>query len=152
MRLTAFTDYSLRVLMYLAASQGRRATVAEVCAAFDIKPNHVTKVVHHLARRGWVTTTRGKGGGLALALPAAQIRIGDVVRDTEGQAQPAECFSANASGRCAIVGPCRLRGVLAEAVAAFHAALDRHTLDDITAHPQELARLLRIRLPDEVAA
>ena len=141
MRLTAFTDYSLRVLMFLAAKPERRATVGEICAAFDIKVNHLTKVVHHLAKRGWLSTARGKGGGLTLALPAARIGIGRVVRDTEGQALPAECFSAEAS-RCAIVGHCRLKGVLAEAVEAFYAVLDRYTLADITANRQELVQVL----------
>ena len=148
MRLTAFTDYSLRVLMYLAADPDRRATVAEICAAYDVKANHLTKVVHHLAKRGWIATVRGKGGGLTLAQPAAQIRVGEVVRDTEGQALPAECFSAEAS-RCAIVGQCRLKGVLGEAVEAFHAVLDRYTLADITANRQQLVQLLRFIAPAE---
>lgn len=146
MRLTAFTDYALRVLIYLAAEPGRRATVAEICTAFDIKLNHLTKVVHHLAKRGWLTTVRGKGGGLTLALPAAGIHIGQVVRDTEGQALPAECFSAEAS-HCSIVSQCRLKGVLAEAVQAFYAVLDRYTLADITANRQELVQVLRLMAP-----
>ncbi|KQV89094.1 Rrf2 family transcriptional regulator [Pelomonas sp. Root1237] len=146
MRLTAFTDYSLRVLMFLAAEPDRRATVGEICAAFDVKANHLTKVVHHLAKRGWVSTVRGKGGGLTLARPAAQIRIGEVVRDTEGQALPAECFSAEAS-HCAIVSHCRLKGVLGEAVQAFHAVLDRYTLADITANRQQLVQLLHFMAP-----
>ncbi|HEU6455227.1 MAG TPA: Rrf2 family transcriptional regulator, partial [Roseateles sp.] len=78
MKLTVFTDYSLRVLIYLAATPGRRATIAEICTAFDIKANHLTKVVHHLGKRGWVATVRGKGGGLTLAMAADQIRIGEV--------------------------------------------------------------------------
>lgn len=148
MKLTAFTDYSLRVLIYLAAEPGRRATVGEICAAFDVKLNHLTKVVHHLAKRGWVDTVRGKGGGLTLARPAAAIRVGEVVRDTEGQALPAECFSAQAS-QCAIVSQCRLKGVLGEAVEAFYAVLDRYTLADITANRQQLVQLLRFMAPAE---
>lgn len=148
MRLTAFTDYSLRVLMYLAADPARRATVAEICAAYDVKANHLTKVVHHLAKRGWVATVRGKGGGLTLARPAEQICIGEVVRDAEGQALPAECFAPQ-GGRCAIVGQCRLKGVLGEAVEAFHAVLDRYTLADITANRQQLVQLLRFIAPAE---
>ncbi|KQV60547.1 BadM/Rrf2 family transcriptional regulator [Pelomonas sp. Root1217] len=151
MRLTAFTDYSLRVLMFLAAEPDRRATVGEICAAFDVKANHLTKVVHHLAKRGWVSTVRGKGGGLTLAKPAEQIRIGEVVRDTEGQALPAECFSAEAS-HCAIVSHCRLKGVLGEAVQAFHAVLDRYTLADITANRQQLVQLLHFMAPARSAA
>lgn len=150
MRLTAFTDYSLRVLIYLAAEPGRRATVAEIGTAFDIKLNHLTKVVHHLAKRGWLTTVRGKGGGLTLARPAESIHIGHVVRDTEGQALPAECFSAEAN-HCSIVSQCRLKGALAEAVQAFHAVLDRYTLADITANRQELVQVLHFMAPRPAA-
>ena len=141
MKLTAFTDYSLRVLIYLATEPDRRATVAEISAAFDIKANHLTKVVHHLAKCGWVATVRGKGGGLVLALPAEQISVGKVVRDTEGAALPAECFGT-AQSHCAIVRSCRLKGVLAEAVDAFHAVLDRYTLADISSNRQALAGVL----------
>jgi len=146
MRLTAFTDYSLRVLMFLAAEPERRATVGEICLAFDIKANHLTKVVHHLAKSGWVSTLRGKGGGLTLARPASEIPIGEVVRDTEGRDELAECFS-NDAGHCVIARHCRLRGVLAEAVEAFHAVLDRYTLADITANQQQLVQLLRFMAP-----
>ena len=146
MRLTVFTDYSLRVLIHLAANPQRRVTVAEICAAFDIKANHLTKVVHHLARHGWVETTRGKGGGLMLARAARDIRIGQVVRDTEGKALPAECFADEAS-RCAIVRCCRLKGVLAEAVDAFNAVLDRYTLADIAQNRQALAGILHFHPP-----
>ncbi len=141
MKLTAFTDYSLRVLIYLAACPERRATIARICEAFDVKPNHLTKVVHRLALRGWVATTRGKGGGLALARPPESIRVGDVVRDAEGRAMLAECFSAGGSD-CAIVRCCRLQGVLAEAADAFHAVLDRYTLADLVRNADELAGIL----------
>jgi Rrf2 family nitric oxide-sensitive transcriptional repressor len=142
-KLTAFTDYSLRVLIYLAADPGRRATVAEICAAFGVKENHLTKVVHHLGKRGWIATVRGKGGGLTLARPAAEIRIGQVVRDSEGPDLPAACFAPGDSD-CAIVKSCRLKGVLAQAVDAFHAVLDRYTLADITRNRGVLAGILRI--------
>jgi Rrf2 family transcriptional regulator, nitric oxide-sensitive transcriptional repressor len=150
MKLTAFTDYSLRVLIYLAAEPDRRATIAEISRAFDIKENHLTKVVHHLGKRGWIETTRGKGGGLLLAKAAADICIGRVVRDTEGQATPAECFAAEPSN-CAIVSCCRLNGVLGEAVKAFYAVLDRYTLADITRNPRQLAGILHIHRPPAVA-
>nr|WP_255763591.1 Rrf2 family transcriptional regulator [Pelomonas sp. P7] len=142
--MTAFTDYSLRVLIYLAARPERRATVSEICSAFDVKPNHLTKVVHHLAKCGWVATVRGKGGGLTLALPAEEILIGRVVRDTEGAVTPAECFATEKSDTCAIVRNCRLKGVLAEAVNAFYAVLDRYTLADITRNREVLAQVLHI--------
>lgn len=143
MRLTSFTDYSLRVLIYLATEPGRRATVASIAEAFDIKLNHLTKVVHFLAQQGWLTTVRGKGGGLELAQDAAAIGIGDVVRRCEGADLPAECFDRD-HNRCRITRVCRLKGVLAEATRAFHAVLDRHTLADLAGNRQALAALLHI--------
>ncbi|MBS0340043.1 MAG: Rrf2 family transcriptional regulator [Proteobacteria bacterium] len=144
MKLTVFTDYSLRVLIYLAAQPGRRATVAQICAAFDVKANHLTKVVHHLAKRGWIQTVRGKGGGITLAKLPEDISLGEVVRDTEGAAQPAECFAQEHS-RCAIVRQCELKGALAEAVNAFFAVLDRRTLAEITRNRSALSDVLHFQ-------
>ena len=141
MRLTAFTDYSLRVLIYLAAQPGRRATIAEVATAFGVKENHLTKVVHFLGKAGLLANVRGKGGGLGLAKPAAQIRIGQVVRETEGADVPAECFEED-HGHCRITRICRLRGVLAEAVGAFYAVLDRYSLEDLVHNRDRLAKVL----------
>ena len=150
MKLTAFTDYSLRVLMFLATKPERRATIAEISAAFDIKENHLTKVVHFLGRQGWVTTLRGKGGGLLLARPAKEICVGRVVRDTEGAAMPAECFSEK-DNHCPISRCCRLKGVLAEAVDAFYAVLDRYTLADIARNRNVLAGVLHFHRSAAVA-
>lgn len=143
MKLTAFTDYSLRVLIYLAADPARRATIAEIAQSFGISENHLVKVVHFLGRQGWIATVRGKGGGILLAMAPAQINVGRVVRDTEGAALPAECFS-DGGGHCLITPVCRLKGVLGEAVDAFYAVLDRHTLADIARNRQALDKLLRI--------
>ena len=152
MRLTTFTDYCLRVLIYLAADPDRRATIAQIAMAFGVSEHHLVKVVHFLGRQGWVRTSRGRGGGLALARPAAEIRIGAVVRDSEGVAQPAECFVPGA-GSCAIAGCCRLSGVLAEAVAAFYAVLDRHTLADLVRNREVLMGVLQLqRMPLAAAA
>jgi Rrf2 family nitric oxide-sensitive transcriptional repressor len=143
MKLTEFTDYSLRVLMYLAATPTRRATIAEIAEAFDISQHHLTKVVHFLGKTGWVETLRGKGGGLMLAKAPVEIKVGEVVREAEGAPRPAECFSED--GACAIARDCRLKGVLGEAVDAFYDVLDRYTLADITRNRQALARVLMIR-------
>ena len=143
MKLTAFTDYSLRVLIYLAADTTRRATIAEIAEAFGISENHLVKVVHFLGKQGWIETVRGKGGGILLAMPPAQVSVGKVVRDTEGAAMPAECFSVD-GGNCVISGACRLKGVLGEAVKAFYAVLDRYTLEDISRNRQTLGRVLMI--------
>lgn len=143
MKLTAFTDYSLRVLMYLAADTARRATISEIAGSFGISQNHLVKVVHFLGRRGWIETVRGKGGGLQLAMPPQQVNVGKVVRDTEGTALPAECFS-DEGGNCSIDGCCHLKGVLGEAVRAFYAVLDHYTLEDISRNRQALSKVLRI--------
>jgi Rrf2 family nitric oxide-sensitive transcriptional repressor len=143
MKLTGFTDYSLRVLIYLAADPGRRATVAEIATAFDVKVNHLTKVVHFLGQQGWLANVRGKGGGMGLALPPELIVIGQVVRATEGADLPAECFG-DTPDHCQIARICRLRGVLREAVEAFHAVLDGYTLADLVLNQAALVRVLHI--------
>ena len=143
MRLSTFTDYSLRLLMYLAADPGRRATIAEVALAFDVSEHHLTKVAHGLGRAGWLANVRGKGGGLALGMAAERIVVGAVVRHTEHGDLPAACFADDAPP-CPIARACRLRGVLGEAVEAFYAVLDRYTLADLTAQPRLRAQLLRL--------
>lgn len=144
MKLTAFTDYSLRVLMYLAAAPTQRATIAEIAAAFDISENHLVKVVHFLGKSGWIQTLRGKGGGIQLALRPDMINVGRVVRDTEGAALPAECFLPEGN-QCVITPACRLKNVLADAVKAFYLVLDQYTLADISKNRQALAKVLMIR-------
>jgi len=144
MKLTSFTDYSLRVLIYLAADPTRRATIAEITKAFDVSENHLTKVVHLLGKQGWIETTRGKGGGILLARPPEEISIGRVVRDTEGPAMPAECFAED-GGRCVITRCCRLKGVMAEAVDAFYAVLDQYTLADLTTNRHVLREVLLLQ-------
>jgi Rrf2 family transcriptional regulator, nitric oxide-sensitive transcriptional repressor len=141
MKLTGFTDYSLRVLIYLAAQPQRRATIAEIAGSFQVSENHLVKVVHFLGKSGWLANVRGKGGGLELAMPPELIGIGKVVRETEGAALVAECFAVH-GGKCSISGICRLQGVLGEAVAAFYGVLDRHTLADLVHNRPALARVL----------
>lgn len=141
MRLTAFTDYSLRVLIFLAARPGRRATIAEISQAFGVKENHLTKVVHFLGKAGLLSNVRGKGGGLDLACAPEDIMIGQVVRQTEGTDLPAACFGDEAEP-CCIAPVCRLSGVLYEAVQAFYRVLDGYTLADLVKNKQALAKIL----------
>jgi Rrf2 family transcriptional regulator, nitric oxide-sensitive transcriptional repressor len=144
MKLTTFTDYSLRVLIHLAADPSRRATIAEISAAFRVSENHMTKVVHFLGKQGWIETVRGKGGGIRLAKHPQAIVVGHVICGTEGAAMPAECFRID-EDNCAISSCCQLKGVLAEAVRAFYSVLDRHTLADITRNRQMLSNVLHFR-------
>lgn len=141
MKLTTFTDYSLRVLMYVATRPEGQATIAEIARAFDISENHLVKVVHRLGIEGLLCNTRGRGGGLRLARPAGEINVADVVRRTEGAAVPAECFG-HSTATCAIASVCRLSGVLEAAVGAFYGVLARHTLADIVENRSQVAAIL----------
>jgi len=141
MKLTGFTDYSLRVLIYLAARPKQRATIAEISRAFGVSENHLVKVVHFLGKNGWLANMRGKGGGLELAMPPELVEIGQVVRATEGTSVVAECFSEGDHG-CVIAGNCRLQGVLGRALDAFYGVLDRYSLADLVENRQALARIL----------
>jgi Rrf2 family nitric oxide-sensitive transcriptional repressor len=140
MRLTTFTDYALRVLIYVAAHPQKRATIAETARAFDISEHHLTKVVQHLGREGFLTNLRGRGGGFVLSREPAQINVGAVVRSTE-QGEPAECFDASAN-RCTVAPACRLKDVLAEAVESFYTTLDHYTLADLVANRRAIVRLM----------
>ncbi len=130
MQLTRFTDYSLRVLIYLGSHPESLATVGTIASEYDISRHHLTRVVHQLGLRGYIETARGKGGGFRLARAPERIRIGDVVRDMESGFELAECFRPGES-TCRLLPACALKPVLAEAGRAFLASLDRHTLADL---------------------
>lgn len=141
MRLTSYTDYCLRVLIFVATRPDQRATIGEVARSYGISENHLVKVVHFLGKAGFLENVRGRGGGLQLARPAPKINVGAVVRAAEGPAVPAACFEASAP-RCSIAPVCRLRGVLGDAVDAFYAVLDRYTLADLVGDRSELRAIL----------
>ena len=142
MKLTRYTDYSLRVLMYLGARPEHTATISEVARAYGISRNHVMKVVYTLGKLGYVRTTRGKGGGLWLARPPDQVNVGTLVREMETSLELAECFGS--SNCCAISSVCVLRGALGEALRAFLAVLDGYWLTDLLAPHDDLRRLLTL--------
>jgi len=140
MRLTTFSDYSLRVLTYLAVHDGRLATVGEIAAAYGVSENHLVKVVHHLSQQGYIQTTRGKGGGMRLARAPRSINLGQVLRGTEDSLNLVECFEG--ASECRIESACALKGMLGRALDAFFAVLERHTLADLLANKSRLARIL----------
>jgi len=136
MRLTVLTDYSLRALMYLAAQPQRLATIPEIAAAYGISQNHMMKVVNGLARTGFIETVRGRGGGMRLGAPAAEISVGAVVRAVEPDFDMVECFSE--TGTCRIGDVCVLHSALERALAAYLAELDKVSLADLVVRPQAL--------------
>lgn len=141
MRLTVFSDYTLRVLMYLALDQTRLATIAEIAAAYGISENHLMKVVHRLASAGMVESVRGKGGGIRLGRAPEEIRLGEVVRISEGDAPIVECLSGDPRA-CRITSSCRLKRILVDAFDTLYDALDEHTLAELVVKPRSLAHAL----------
>lgn len=142
MQLTTYSDYSLRVLIYLAVHRTKLATIEEIADAYAISRAHLMKVVHQLGLAGYLETVRGRGGGLRLAREPDQISVGDVVRQTEGRMVLVECFDPKES-QCPIEPACGLRVVLREALDSFFRTLDRYTLADLVAPRRtRLARLL----------
>lgn len=131
MKISLFSDYALRVLMY-AALKEQSFQLDEVTEAYNISRNHLAKVVNSLSKLGYLDTRRGRGGGIRLAMKPEDIRIGALVRKTEDQPVIVECFDP-ATNTCRLNGNCRLKGVLAEAMNAFYATLDKQTLRDLVA-------------------
>ena len=128
MQLTLYTDYSLRVMVYLARTE-TQCNITEIADYFGVSRNHLVKVVHNLSTHGLIRSTRGKGGGIRLARPAASINLGEIVRVTEPNFSLVECFDAD-KDRCAITRACGIKGPLYEAHRAFMAVLDRNMLSD----------------------
>ncbi|NNM69259.1 MAG: Rrf2 family transcriptional regulator [Gallionella sp.] len=136
MRLTLYTDYSLRVLLYLAGKEDEVVTISDLADFYKISRNHLVKVVHNLGLKGYILTTRGRNGGLRLAHPAKEILIGNVVRATEPDLDLLECFNP-ATDQCVITRSCSLKSVLFNAQATFMGVLDQYTLADLSKAPKK---------------
>jgi Rrf2 family nitric oxide-sensitive transcriptional repressor len=130
MRLTAYTDYSLRTLMYLALNRDRLVTINDIAELHGISKNHLMKVVHQLGLFGFLETVRGRNGGLRLNKEPEDINIGDVVRHSETDFFMAECFDRE-NNSCVYAPACTLKSVLSSATAAYLSVLDGVTLLDI---------------------
>ncbi len=140
MKLTRFTDYSLRVLIYLGLKDDGRVTIREISEAYGISRNHLMKVVSLLTRMGYLDARRGPGGGIALAKPADEIIVASVVRDMEDDMNLVECFCKG--GSCIIKPVCELRSVLSQALAAYLETLEKYTLSDLLKPEAELSQVL----------
>ena len=141
MRLTVYTDYALRVLMYVAVAREPRATISGIAASYGISRNHLMKVVYELGLAGYLETVRGKNGGLRLARPPSEIIVGEVVRRTEPDLALVPCLDP-VNAACAISPACRLRGAMHQARAAFLKVLDGYTLADLVENRAALEALL----------
>jgi Rrf2 family transcriptional regulator, nitric oxide-sensitive transcriptional repressor len=151
MKLTQYTDYSLRTLIALALNPGEWLTVTQVSKAYGISRHHLVKVVAGLVERRYVETQRGKGGGMRLARPPDEIVLGVVVREMESELGVVECLEAD-GGHCVITPACGLKGVLAHATEEFLQVLDRYTLDDLKQQRPAVGRLLGIPVITERSA
>jgi len=140
MKLTRFTDYSLRVLMYLGLQENGRVTIKEISESYDISRNHLMKVVSMLTRMGYLDARRGPGGGIALARPANEINLAEVVMDMEDDLNLVECFCDG--GNCIITPVCELRRVLSQALNAYLHTLKKFTLADMLEPRDKLCKIL----------
>jgi len=146
MQLTQYTDYSLRVLIYLSQKKtGELATISEIAEFYGISRNHLVKVVHNLATYGFIHTMRGKNGGMCLARPADEINIGEVVRQTEPNFDIAECFNKE-SNTCVISPICALKSILGDARTSFIQTLDRYTIANALNPQHGLLKKINIQL------
>lgn len=143
MRLSAYSDYALRVLIQTAVRRPNRVTVDEVAQTFGISRNHLIKLVHDLGRNGFLQTHRGVGGGFTLSRAPEDIRIGDVVRLCEESDTVIDCIEKPGLV-CRLFPACRLKGALDEAAAAFFAVLDRYTLADLVKGSSKIRAALEI--------
>tara|TARA_R110002050_G_scaffold78737_1_gene168154 strand:- start:658 stop:1095 length:438 start_codon:yes stop_codon:yes gene_type:complete len=135
MRLTAFTDIGLRTLMYLSSlPAGQLSSVSEISQVYNISKNHTVKIVGQLSKYGYITTIRGRNGGICLALPQEQINIGEVIRHLENHLDGVDCITSS----CQLVGVCELKKALAKAMEAFLKTMDNYTLADLVINKQQL--------------
>ncbi|NIP17044.1 MAG: Rrf2 family transcriptional regulator [Xanthomonadales bacterium] len=147
MRLTRFTDYSLRVLIYLGLQKDQLVTIRRISDAYGISRNHLMKVVSLLTRMGYLKAQRGPGGGIRLARPPEQINLADVIKDTEEDLVMVECFDEE--GNCIITPVCKLQHIIGEALGAYIRTMRAYTLDDLLDPQKSLTELLEI--PEKVA-
>lgn len=129
MHITRYTDYSLRVLIYLTLNKGQRSTIKEIADSYGISKNHLMKVVHNLNKAGYIETLRGKKGGLKLGLEPKDINVGQLVRELEPDFNLVECFSPK--GNCTITPVCQLKSIIGRALTAFINELEQYTLADV---------------------
>lgn len=143
MNITTFSDYTLRVLIYLGTHDGKKSTAEEIAKAYNISFHHVAKAAQWLAREGYVNSERGRSGGMTLIHHAAEINIGKIVKATEAGSFLVDCMRMN-GGQCCIRPSCGLKNALAEAQTAFYQILETYSLADIITEKSALKSLLEL--------
>ncbi|MCI4677328.1 Rrf2 family transcriptional regulator [Rhodoblastus acidophilus] len=146
MKLTSYSNFTLRVLMVAAARQPELTTIGEIADAFQISKAHLTRCVHQLGQWGYIETVRGNGGGFRLARDATAISVGEVIRRTEEGFDVVECFDAE-TATCPLLPRCGLRPALLRATDVFLATLDGFTLAEIAANGEDLLDALALQRP-----
>ncbi|MCE5308052.1 MAG: Rrf2 family transcriptional regulator [Acidobacteriales bacterium] len=144
MRLTAYTDYSLRVLIYLGLQQGRLATISEISDTYGLSANHLMKIIHNLGKLGYINTVRGRAGGMKLAGKPEELNLGQLVRQVESDFAIVDCLEPGHRRDCVIAPACRLQLVFDKAVQGFLGVLDSYTLADLLQNETRLKSLLSI--------
>ena len=143
MQLSVFSDYTLRVLIFLAVSPGKNASAKHIAERYGISFHHVAKAAQWLARERYVVSSRGRGGGMMLARPATEITLGEIIRKTESGTELVECVRSTGES-CVIAGGCGLRNILFDAKEDFYRVLDRKTLADAVGVSKNVARALQL--------
>lgn len=141
MKITQFTDYALRTLIYLACSDKEVCTAKEISQCFNISWNHITRVVNCLSKHGYIKSKKGNGGGIFLARKSGTIIVGEVIRHTEANFAIVECFNTQ-SNKCIISPFCELKFMFSKACKAFLEELDKYTLHDIAKNKNDLHKVL----------
>lgn len=144
MKLTLFSDYSLRILMYAALREETQFSVDEVADAYRLSRHHAAKAVNFLTQRGYLQSQRGRGGGISLGRKPGEIQVGKLVRETEKNSPLVECFDAVTNG-CPLIQACLLKHALANAWNAFFQTLDDYTLADLVHKPASLRQALELK-------
>ena len=132
MQLNKFTDYALRILMYVAQPRNDLYTISELAARLQVSENHTMKIVHFMSKEGWLITTRGKGGGIRLHSDTLDLRLGHIVRVLQGDNQVVECNTPP----CVLRQNCGLKGILDQALEAFYRDLDQYAFSDVIHAPK----------------
>lgn len=143
MRLTTFSDYTVRLLIYLALAEGQRPQTGDIAASYGISKAHLEKVVQFLSAQGYVETVQGKNGGVRLIAKPSNINLGSLIRVCERDSALVECFKRKSSeNRCRIKKACVLRGIFESAMEGFYSVLDRYTLADLLVAEPDIAPVL----------